>query len=269
MRARHALTVSLAFNAGVLFTLACTNGGDAVSAVAETIAAAIRAVDVAFDDTTAQLGSATAQGAIDVIDTRLDALDGSASALGERLATTEATMEDLTKQLDALKELPKLQAAINALSVQNAALQELTGKQKAALTAHDAQLVSLAAADAAMTTCPAGTYRVGTTCIEASPRPATIFDSAAMVCGKLGGRLCFPDEFSASCELSQGVHTNGANEYTAIVAETGPRLVSTSFGVCYTANDPVQTPQDPGGYPFRCCYDRINLDEPEPPPNTP
>jgi hypothetical protein len=269
MRVRHALTVSLAFNAGVLFTLACTNGGDAVNAVAETIAAAIRAVDVAFDDTTAQLGSSTAQEAIDALDTRLDALDDSDGGLGARLTAAEAAVAALTAQLEALKDQPKVQPAVDALMAKDAELQKAIDAQLAAIAGHDGQLAALAATSNSMTTCPPETYRVGTTCIEAKARNETFFDAAAKVCAKVGGRLCFPSEFGASCELSQGVTTNGTNEFTAIIAESGPRLANTEFNICMIANDPVQKPEDPGVYPFRCCYDRINLDEPEPPPDTP
>ncbi len=54
MKSRLTLATSLAFNAGVLVTLACSHGGEAMSALADTfgdtVAAAIRAADVTFDD---------------------------------------------------------------------------------------------------------------------------------------------------------------------------------------------------------------------------
>ena len=255
MRVRPLLALSVAFNLGVLTTLACSTDGSA--ALAEAVAATVRAIDVVFDDAQAGLDTTTVQGALDVVDARTDALEAAAPTVEARVKALETTSETVEALNTATTALAKTDAGFET---RLAALEAL----KVQLAAMETRLATAESRTEAAFTCPPETDRIGSTCMERSARPAHYWSSANEVCATAGGRLCTPGEYSTACwSLKSDIDTNNEPEFTSAlslnkVGVSGqPQFAVTEGEACDVQGDPINESVDLRAY--RCCFDRINL----------
>ena len=186
--------------ASALLAFACSETGQAI---ADAVADAIAAKDVAYDDSASEIGQTDVQGALEAINARLVALEAANAtlttdntALQERLMVAEtelATLQGISAQLDTLNTISTAQndsiAAINTdLETLESAVQNPV--------------------------CPEDMANSGIGCVALDTVGPYSFSNAQGYCRSLGRRLCSESEMWAGCAATGGENFNiGGNEW--------------------------------------------------------
>ncbi|MFT5431410.1 MAG: hypothetical protein ACI9OJ_002106 [Myxococcota bacterium] len=168
----------------MLVGIACS---DQISDVADAAVAAITADDVSYGT------DSTVAAAIADLEQSLAGNHQSLTDVEDRLLLVEADLVDCKAGLEDTK---------SSLEIAKTDRETLEGRLSAVETAHeatDSELGTLAETVEAPFTCPAGTVKGFSSCVDSSPTKGTFWLTANQQCLQNGGHLCSVSEYLDGC----------------------------------------------------------------------
>ena len=246
--------ILLALLVGGLVGAACDDDLAALADAGVTLLAG----DVPFDDSTAALGVADVQAALEMLAARLQQevaagaeRDSRLSAVESEAATASGAMTAMQEQVDGLDT--RLEAV--ELAIPDAALMARVAALEAALLEVQTEQATQAGAVAELQdpSCPEGFYETPSACVEAEPRSVAPWYIARQLCRADGMRLCTLQEYGQACSV--GLKGLDQPEWTSdwIGVET---VLTSQFGDVDFCANAVGSSNHLEELAHRCCTER-------------